>query len=93
MQYMIEIADKSEHPDARDLNHAAYGRGIECKKATNFYLAIQAFTESLGYWPQDPQAWFALGVCYDEILKPSKGEYSCRKALGARTRGSRVSTC
>ena len=33
------------------------------------------------YWPLDPQAWFALGNCYDELNKPGKAEQCFRKSL------------
>lgn len=44
-------------------------------------MAAQAFSESLEYWLEDPQAWFALGNCYDEIEKPKKAEACYRKSL------------
>ena len=78
---MIEIADKSDHPDASDRNHSAYGDGVEHFKATNFYLAARSFSEALEYWPEDPQAWFALGSCYDEMGKPRKAEHCFRTSL------------
>lgn len=78
---MIELADKSEHPDASDRNHSAYLRGVEHFKATNFHLAAESFSEALEYWPADPQAWFALGNCYDEMGKPRKAEHCFRTSL------------
>ena len=78
---MIEIADKSGHSDSGDLNHAAYGRGCEQYKATNYYMAADEFVAALEYWPEDPQAWMALGNCYDEIGKPKKAEYCYRKSV------------
>ena len=78
---MIEIPDNSEHPDASDLNHAAYGRGCEHFDATNYYMAASEFSKALEYWPEDWQAWFALGNCWDEALKPKKAESCFRKSL------------
>jgi len=78
---MIELTDKSGHSDSVDLNHAAYGRGCVHYKATNYYLAADEFVESLDYWPEDPQAWMALGNCYDEIGKPRKAEYCYRRSV------------
>ena len=78
---MIEIVDNTGNLDANDRNHSAYLRGVEHYKATNFYLAAQSFSEALGYWLEDPQAWFALGNCYDEMGKPKKAERCFRTAL------------
>lgn len=78
---MIEIVDNTGHLDANDLNHSAYLRGVEHFKATNYYLAAQSFSEALGYWLEDPQAWFALGNCYDAMGKPKDAERCFRTAL------------
>lgn len=80
-QKMIEIADKYDHPDASDRNYSAYGRGVDLFKATNFFLAAESFSEALEYWPEDPQALFALGNCYDEMGKPRKAEHCFRTFL------------
>ena len=78
---MIELTDKSGHSERSDLNHAAYGRGCEHYKATNYYMAANEFVEALEYWPEDPQAWMALGNCFDEIGKTKKAEYCYRRSV------------
>ena len=78
---MIEITDKSAHSDSDDQNHAAYGRGCKQYKVTNYYMAIAEFVAALEYWPEDPQAWMALGNCFDEIDKPKKAEYCYRRSV------------
>ena len=78
---MIEIVDKSGHSDSSDLNHAAYRRGCDHFNATNFYMAAGEFVEALEYWPEDPQAWMALGNCFDEVGKPKKAEYCYRRSV------------
>ena len=78
---MIELTDKSEHPDRSDLNHSAYVEGCARYKVQNFYLAADSFTEALEYWPEDPQAWMALGNCFDEIGKPKKAEFCYRRSV------------
>ncbi|MEM7601580.1 MAG: tetratricopeptide repeat protein [Verrucomicrobiota bacterium] len=78
---MIEITDNSLHDHSGELNHAAYRLGCEHYNATNFYMASTAFVESLEYWPEDPQAWMALGNCFDEIGNPKEAEYCYRKSV------------
>jgi len=78
---MIEISDRSTHPHASKLNHAAYGRGCEHFNRANYYLAVEEFETALEYWPGDWQAWFALGNCWDEAFKPKKAESCFRKSL------------
>ena len=78
---MNRDAEKSMLPEASDLNHKSYGDGVAHYKEGNFKRAKQAFEEALEYWPEDPQAWFALGNCFDELNKPAKAEECFRKAL------------
>ena len=78
---MKRYNEKSLSPDASDFNHKSYGEGVTHYKQGNFNKAKQAFEVSLEYWPQDPQAWFALGNCFDELNKPSRAEKCFRKAL------------
>ena len=78
---VIAIGDKSQNPKASELNHLAYKRGDEMFKVANFYSAASEFTEALEYWPQDSEAWMALGNCFDEIEKPRKAEYCFKAAL------------
>ncbi len=67
--------------DASELNHKAYKIGIENYNLGLFKKAAKAFTESIEYWPEDPQAWFALGNCFDELNKPVRAEQCYRKSL------------
>jgi len=73
--------EKSLSPNASDLNHEAYKDGCKHYNSENFSRAKHAFETALEYWPLDPQAWFALGNCYDELKKPNKAESCFRKAL------------
>ncbi len=78
---MKRHSEKSFSPEASDHNHKVYGEGTESYKSGKYSRAINSFKEALEYWPLDPQAWFALGNCYDEVNKPRKAEKSYRKAL------------
>jgi len=78
---MKRYSEKSFSPDASDLNHASYKEGCDHYNHGNFSRAKIAFENALEYWPLDPQAWFALGNCYDELNKPSKAEDCFRKSL------------
>lgn len=73
--------DKSLTDNASDLNHKSYGNGIKHYNQGNFSAAKLEFEVALEYWPEDPQAWFALGNCFDELKKPSKSEKCFRTAL------------
>ena len=72
---------KEFNPNASELNHKAYKTGCENYNQGYFKKGAQSFTESLEYWPEDPQAWFALGNCYDELNKPAKAEHCYRESL------------
>ena len=78
---MKRIVEKSVLPEASDLNHEAYKEGCIHYKNKNYAKAKQAFKAALEYWPQDPQAWLALGNCHDELNKPNKAEECFRKSL------------
>ncbi len=78
---MKRYTEKSFLPEASDYNHKAYCEGVEHYKNKNFKRAKSAFEDSLEYWPQDPQAWNALGNCFDELNKPSRAEKCFKKAL------------
>ena len=78
---MKRYTEKSFSPDASDLNHEGYKEGCKYYKQGDFKRARHAFETALEYWPLDPQAWFALGNCYDELKKPSKAEDCFRKSL------------
>ncbi len=73
--------EKHHLPEASDLNHEAYGEGVSHYNQGDFKKAKNAFEVSLEYWAEDPQAWFALGNCFDELNKPSRAEECFRKAL------------
>lgn len=78
---MKRYTEKAFSPDASDLNHEAYGDGVEHYKKGDFNRAKHAFETALEYWPKDPQAWFALGNCFDELNKPAMAEKCFREAL------------
>jgi tetratricopeptide (TPR) repeat protein len=78
---MKRYTERSFSPDASDLNHKGYGEGVEHYKKGNFNKAKHAFETALEYCPLDPQAWFALGNCFDELNKPSRAEKCFRKAM------------
>ena len=78
---MTKKSDKWLVEDASDLNHEAYGRGAKLFSDGNFNLAKNDFKLALEYWPEDPEAWMALGNCYDELKKPKKAEECFRKSL------------
>ncbi len=78
---MSRRAGKESRPDASELNHEAYGKGCSHYEKGNYKRAKLAFESSLEYWPEDPQAWFALGVCFDALKKPTRAEECFRNAL------------
>jgi tetratricopeptide (TPR) repeat protein len=78
---MKRTDDKENDPDSSELNHRLYKLGCNHFKKGEFKKAAKAFSESLQYWPQDAQAWFALGDCYDELNKPVKAEECFRKSI------------
>ena len=78
---MKRYSEKTFLPDAGELNHATYGEGVKYFKMGKLSNAISLFEEALEYWPLDPQAWFALGNCYDGRNNPKKAEYCFRKSL------------
>lgn len=72
---------KANQEIAREKNHECYVLGCKAYDANEFHKAITLFKESLEYWPEDPQAWMALGNCYSEIKRYKKAEKSYRQAL------------
>lgn len=78
---MKRSSNKEFDLKASEFNHEAYKIGIENFNLGQFKKAAKAFTESLEYWSEDSQAWFALGDCYDELNKPAKAEKCFRKSL------------
>jgi tetratricopeptide (TPR) repeat protein len=73
--------DKSPTDDASDLNHTSYGDGVKHFNRGDFKSAKREFEVALECWPEDPQAWFALGNCFDELKKPARAEKCFRTAL------------
>ena len=65
----------------RDANHAAYVEGGELFKQGRFGDAAKHFRLAAGEWPEDWQAYWALGNCYSEMKKPRKAEESFREAI------------
>lgn len=78
---MKKYTERALHPDASDLNHEAYKVGCALFRDGHYSKAKAAFEEALSYWPDDPQAWMALGNCLDALNKPKAAESSFRKAL------------
>lgn len=78
---MKRTIEKSALPQASDLNHAAYKEGCAHYNQGNYSKAKQSFKTALEYWQEDPQAWYALGNCYDELNKPNKAEECFKKSL------------
>jgi Tfp pilus assembly protein PilF len=72
---------KAFNPQASDLNHKAYIRGCKHFDNGSYIEAAKSFQSALEYWPRDPQAWLALGNCYDELQNPVKAEEYFRRAL------------
>ena len=71
---MTRYRDKSDHPDASGLSHEAYAHGCDVYDRQAYTQAKVLFAEALEYWPEDPQAWFALGNCHDSMNQPSRAE-------------------
>lgn len=78
---MTRTTNKEFDPDASDLNHESYKIGCKHYNQGFFKKAAKAFAESIEYWPEDYQAWHALGNCFDELNKPIKAEECYRKFL------------
>lgn len=78
---MVQYRDKSELPKASELSHDAYLEGCSLYKREEFSGAKHSFESALEYWPEDPQAWFALGNCHDAMNKPAKAEACYRMSL------------
>lgn len=78
---MKQRNEKEFEPNASVLNHNAYKIGCDYYNKGRYKNALKAFTESLEYWPEDPEAWLALGNCYDKLNSPVKAEECFRKSL------------
>jgi tetratricopeptide (TPR) repeat protein len=57
----------------RDPNHAAYAKGDKLFKQGRFGDAAKLFRLAAEAWPEDWQAYWALGNCYSEIKKATEG--------------------
>jgi len=77
----MRSTDRDLDPKASDYNHQSYCDGCRYYDDGDFNKAKRAFSDSIEYWPEDVQAWFALGNCYDELNKPSKSEECYRRVL------------
>jgi len=71
--------------DTTSVDHSLYGKGIVFFETNDFRSAISAFKEALVYWPEDSQAWLALGDCYDADKKPRRAINCYRQALKFET--------
>jgi len=78
---MNKYTERALHPEASDLNHAAYKSGCALFREGRYSNAKAAFEVALSYWPNDAQAWMALGNCQDALNKPKAAEASFREAL------------
>jgi len=78
---MKKRLEKSEIPLASESNHEAYKLGCVSYEQGRFSEAKALFQEALDFWPEDFDAWWALGNCYDELDKPNKAEDCYRKSL------------
>jgi Tfp pilus assembly protein PilF len=67
--------------NAEEHNHAHYVLGCKAYNASEFHKALSLFKHALAYWPEDPQAWIAVGNCYDALKRPRKAESAFRNAL------------
>lgn len=78
---MTKRVEKSETPGAYDSNHESYKLGCAAYDSGRFSEAKALFREALDYWEEDPEAWWALANCYDELGKPKKAEECLRRSL------------
>ena len=78
---MKRYTEKSSSPESSELNHSYYKEGCDHFRQGNFKRASKAFSAALEYWPEDGQAWLALGNCYDELNKPKRAEECYRNSL------------
>ncbi len=62
-------------------NNVAYSTGCAHYDKGHYSRAKSAFEEALQFWPEDAQAWMAIGNCYEALNKPRLAEQHFRKAL------------
>ncbi len=86
---MSRKPSKENLDDGGDNNHELYGKGCAYYNKEDYRNAIKAFSEALEYWPEDGQAWLALGNCYDSCQKPRRAEQCYRKAVQFSTNTGR----
>ncbi len=72
---------KANQDSASELNHEYYTQGCKAFDASEYQKALTLFKHSIEYWPEDPQAWMAVGNCYDALKKPKKAEEAFRCSL------------
>ena len=75
------MSKKERSRDSSDLNHSLYKKGSTFYDAKDYRKAIISFKEALEYWPEDGEAWLALGNCYDASNKPKRAEKCFRQSL------------
>lgn len=78
---MLKREEKSEVPTASASSHEAYKSGCSAFEKGRFSEAKAQFKEALDFCPEDMEAWWALGNCYDELKKPSQAEECFRRSL------------
>ncbi len=76
---------KEDSGESSDLNHSLYEKGRTFYNAGDYRKATAAFKEALEYWPEDGEAWLALGNCYDASKKPKRAEKCFRQSLAHET--------
>ena len=78
--------------ETEQVNHEIYGKGCLLFEQGSYRDAISCFREALEYWPEDPEAWLALGNSYGACGKARKAEGSYRKSLEFQTDKTRDAT-
>ncbi len=79
------MSKKERSRDSSDLNHSLYKKGCSFYDSKDYRKAIISFREALEYWPEDGEAWLALGNCYDANNKPKRAEKCFRQSLTYQT--------
>ena len=78
---MAKRIQKFEIPDTSDANHEEYKLGCTAYNNNRYSEAKSHFTNAIEFWPEDYQAWWALGNSYSELGRHSKAEHCYRQAL------------
>ena len=72
---------KAIQDNASEQNHEYYTQGCKAFDASDYQKALALFKNSIEYWPEDPQAWMAVGNCYDVLKRPKRAEEAFRESL------------